>query len=472
MDNNTKSSYQRDESFRDSIATIDKKGKRNWIYPKQPFGKFYSARGVLSVIYLMVFFGLPFVKWKGDPLFLIDIVNRKFILFGVIFWPQDFFIFMLGMLTFIVFIILFTVAFGRLFCGWACPQTIFMEMVFRKIEYWIEGDFTQQKILNAQSWTREKIVKKSSKTAAFFLVSFLIANTFLSYLMGVDNLFKMISEPLLDNIGTFISLLIFTFVFFFVYMYFREQICIIVCPYGRLQGVMLDKNSIVVAYDYVRGEPRGKMKKGAESANLGDCVDCHQCVKVCPTGIDIRNGTQLECINCTACIDACDHMMETVNRPKGLIRYASENNISKKRKLTFTPRLMGYTLVLSLLIGILVLLLATRKDVSATIMRAQGMLYQVQPDNKISNLYNIKIINKTRKLIPVQLKLENMQGEISMIGKDIVLQGESIADSEFFVKVPKEKITKHQTKIQIGIYSNGKKIQVVKTGFMGPFSFK
>ena len=378
------------ENFRDRIATVDEAGKRKWIYAYKPKGFFYNARTLLSIFYFIVFFGLPFVKMNGRPLFLFNIPNAKFILFGKIFWPQDFFIFAIGLLTFIVFVILFTVAFGRIFCGWACPQTIFMEMVFRKIEYFIDGDANQQKKLKAMPWNTEKIVKRATKIFVFFSLSFLIANFFLGYIIGIDEVGVLIKEGIFVHFGTFSALVIFTMVFFFVYYWFREQACIIVCPYGRLQGVLLDRNSILVAYDYVRGEPRGKLSD--KTNDKGDCVNCHACVRVCPTGIDIRNGTQLECVNCTACIDACDEIMDHVNKPKGLIRYASENGIALKEQMTYTWRLKLYTLVLSLLLIFLGVLLVTRADVAARIMRTPGQTYQLLAHDRISNLYNIKLL--------------------------------------------------------------------------------
>jgi cytochrome c oxidase accessory protein FixG len=466
------SSERNKDAFRDSISTISELGKRAWIYAKKPSGKLYNLRTIISIVFLVIFFTLPFIKVNDEPLFLINILERKFILFGVVFWSQDFFLFVLAMLTFIVFIVLFTVVFGRVFCGWACPQTIFMEMVFRKIEYWIEGDATHQQTLNKQPWNAEKIRKKGLKTIVFFAISFIIANTFLAYIIGIDELKKLINEPIEQSRGTLISLLIFTSAFYFVFSWFREQVCIIVCPYGRLQGVLLDKNSIVVAYDYIRGEPRAKYTKKKEEKK-GDCIDCFQCVKVCPTGIDIRNGTQLECVNCTACIDVCDHMMESVGYEKGLIRYASEKGIAENKKLKLTPRIISYSAVLMVLMGVLVTLLLSRTDVETSVLRTPGMLYQKVDGNKISNLYNIKLVNKTHNNMDITLKLQSVTGEIKMVGKDTIhVKKEELGSSAFFIILDKDRLTKRKTKLYVDVYSNGKKIETVSTTFLGTISRK
>jgi cytochrome c oxidase accessory protein FixG len=458
-----------DQAFRDSVATISKQGKRNYIFSKKPKGKFYNWRTIASLVYLAVFFTLPFIKIEGEPLFLFNVLDRKFIFFGQVFWPQDFFIFAIGLLTFMVFVILFTVVFGRVFCGWACPQTIFMEMVFRKIEYWLDGDANEQQKLKEMTWNGYKIRKRAIKMAVFYFISFIIANFFLAYIIGMDSLEAMVSEGVTKNIGTFISLLGFTTVFFFVYYWFREQVCIVVCPYGRLQGVLLDKKSIVVAYDYVRGEPRGKLNKDYTAhADNGDCIDCHACVRVCPTGIDIRNGTQLECVNCTACIDACDAIMDKINKPLGLIRYESEENIAHNKKSKFNWRIAGYSVVLVLLLSFLTVLLVTRDDVDARVLRTAGQMYQTQPDGRLSNLYNIKLINKTRKEISVSLRLENMKGEITVVANNLVVPKESYFQTPFFVKIERQLITKRKTPIVLGVYEGDKKIETVKTTFLGP----
>ena len=455
-------------SFRDKVATVDQKGKRIWMFPHKPEGRLYNLRTWATLVYLVVFFGLPFVKVNDHPVFLINILERRFILFGQIFWPQDFFIFALGMIVFIVFIALFTVVFGRVFCGWACPQTIFMEMVFRKIEFWIEGDGPKQKLLKNAPWNTDKIFKRVTKWVVFWLVSFIIANTFLAYIIGVDELKKMMYEPSL-HIGTLISLSLFTTVFFFVYLWMREQICTVICPYGRMQGVLLDRDSVIVAYDYKRGEDRGKFHKN-EERTIGDCIDCAQCVKVCPTGIDIRNGTQLECINCTACIDACNKMMDAVGLPTGLIRYASENNIAQKKPWRFTWRMKAYSIVMCLLLGVLVWLLATRSDVGVTLLRTPGQLYQEQPNHQMSNLYNYKLLNKTFKDKVVTLKPENFKGTIKLVGESgLVIPKDGYATGTMFIYLDNDAVKGRKTKIQIGVYEGSEKITTIYTSFLGPF---
>jgi cytochrome c oxidase accessory protein FixG len=455
-------------SFRDTVAHIDQSGKRVFFFPKKPKGKYYNARTVVSLLFAAVFFTLPFVKINGDPLFLFDVIGRKFILFGVRFWPQDFFIFMIGMIAFIVFIALFTVVYGRVFCGWVCPQTVFMEMFFRKIEYAIEGDAAYQKALNKMPWNAEKIRKRGLKIAIFFLVSVLVANTFLSYLIGMDELYKIITEPFGQHIGGFSLMLIFSGVFFFIFYWFREQACLVVCPYGRMQGVLLDKHSIVVAYDHVRGEPRAKFSK-AQKEGTGDCVDCHECVKVCPTGIDIRHGTQLECTNCTACIDACDTIMEGVDRPKGLIRYASEHTITTGQKLRWTPRMFAYSLVLLVLISLESFLLITRTDLDVTIVRAKGTLFYTEQDGRISNLYNVKVINKTKDDMPLEFVFDSEGAEIRLVGnQNLMVAKDGYLDTQFFIILPKESIDKQKDKLKLEVRSNGKKITDEVTTFIGP----
>ena len=470
---------QSQDTFRDTLGTLNKEGKRAWVFPKKPDGKWYEYRKYVSYVLLVFLFAAPFVKIGGNQFLMFNVLERRFNIFGFPFWPQDFHLFVIMMLIGVVFVILFTVAFGRLFCGWVCPQTIFMEMVFRRIEYWIDGDRGKQIRLSKMPWNKEKIRKRALKWFIFFVISFLIANVFLAYLIGSDQLIRYITDGPLKNQSTLVSLLIFTGVFYFIFAWFREQVCIIVCPYGRLQGVLLDNKSIVVAYDHKRGEKeagRAKFKKNEDrpTTGKGDCIDCFQCVHVCPTGIDIRNGTQLECVNCTACIDACDKMMENVNLPKGLIRYASEDAIEKKKKFTFSPRLKGYTVVLGILTAILIGMLFLRNDVEARILRLPGQLYEHKADNIISNVYTFKLINKTVEDIDqVHFELLSHKGTIKLVSHDdFKVDGQGLAEGTLFIEINASALSGDKDRLEIGVYSDDVLIETTTTNFLGPRSYK
>lgn len=467
------------ERFRDSLGTMTDEGKRAWVYPKKPSGKLYKYRKYVSYILLAFLILAPFVKINGNQFLLFNVLERRFNIFGFPFWPQDFYLFVIMMIIGVVFIIFFTAAFGRIFCGWICPQTIFMEMVFRRIEYWIDGDRGAQIRLDKQAWNADKIKKRALKWFIFFVISFLIANIFLAYFIGSNRLIQYVFEGPLNHISTLISLLIFTGVFYFIFAWFREQVCIIACPYGRLQGVLLDNKSIVVAYDHKRGERevgRAKFKKNEdrEASGKGDCIDCFQCVHVCPTGIDIRNGTQLECINCTACIDACDDIMEAVNLPKGLIRYASEENIEKKAPFKFTPRLKGYTAVLVILVGVLSGLLFLRSDVEANILRLPGQLYEHKENNIISNVFTYKLLNKTTKNIDdIHFVLKSPKGTINTVKQgEIVVPAQDLAQGTLFIEINNSALSGDKNRAVIEVYSGKNLIETTSVTFLGPRSYK
>lgn len=460
-------------SFRDKISTVDEQGKRAWIYPKKPKGRRYNQRKVVAGFLLTLLFVLPWIRYEGEPFMLFNIFQRKFIFFGQPFWPQDFHLVVVGIITFIVFVILFTVIFGRLFCGWACPQTLFMEFLFRQVEYLVEGDAQQQKRLNRQVWDFDKIWRKLLKYTIFFLISFAIAATFFAYIVGTDRVMQIIAGGPLIHPKGFIALMAFTGIIYFIYAYFREQVCLIVCPYGRLQGVLLDNKSVVVAYDYKRGELRGKQNKqgdGTAESQRGDCIDCNNCVVVCPTGIDIRNGTQLECINCTACMDACDAVMLRVKKPKGLIRYSSETAIAEGKGNIFNARAMAYSAFLTLLLILLVSLFSLRTEVEATILRVPGTMFQEYGPESYSNVYKIQLVNKTRKDLPVELKLENGEGKVLLMGEPLVVEGSKVVESNFLLVKPKTSLSSSNTPVVIGVYSDGEQIESFRTTFIGPNS--
>ena len=447
---------------------------------------------------LLVLFGLPFVKINGNPFIRLDILGRDFYLFGMHFAPQDFHLFVVAMLTLVVFIALFTVVFGRLFCGWVCPQTIFMEMVFRKIEYWIEGDANAQRRLDKAPWNADKIRKRILKQSLFVLVSVFIAHTFLSYLIGPERVFNVITSSPMENMGGFAAMIGFTGAFYFVFSSLREQVCTTICPYGRLQGVLTDDDTILVTYDFVRGEPRGKMKRAAKRKPksdpvvatqmavaesdaaiaaeveapikvLGDCIDCSLCVQVCPTGIDIRDGVQLECVNCTACMDACDEVMLKIDRPTRLIRYDSHNGILKQERKIFTPRAIAYSIALLILIVVNVVLFSGRTDVEAVILRTPGKLYYELEGDRISNLYNYQFFNKTEDAYEVEVRFPNHpDAEIQYVGDAPSLDPDVMTEGAFFIILPESQVQDRKQAIKIELWSGDEMLESTETNFLGP----
>jgi cytochrome c oxidase accessory protein FixG len=289
----------------------------------------------------------------------------------------------------------------------------------------------------------------------------------LAWVIGINALHRIVIEPVNEHVAGFTAMMLFTGLFYVIFIWFREQACILVCPYGRLQGVLLDTNSIVIAYDYLRGEPRGKMKRNEERTS-GDCIDCNECVVVCPTGIDIRNGTQLECVNCTACIDACDNVMDKIEKPRGLIRYDSLVGIQTKTRKIFTSRVIGYSIVQALLLSLLTFFLITRSEIDVTILRSPGMFYQEQLNDQVSNLYDMKVLNKTFEQRDIQVKLLNVKGEIKILGDNKSVPPQAAALTKMFVMLDKKSITAMNTPLLFAVYSNGKEIQRISTSFLGP----
>jgi len=453
----------------DLLLEAKEDSTRKWMYPWVRKGKYYQWRTWLSYAYLVLFFSGPFLRINGQPILMLNIIDRQFVLLGQVFWPQDIFLFMLASLVFVVCIVLFTIAFGRIFCGWICPQTIFMEMVFRKVEIWIEGDANKRKKLDVEPWSKSKIGKKAAKHSLFLLISFLIANTFLAYIIGSSNLIKIIIEPLNLHWVGFFSIWLFTIVFYLVYSRVRELVCTVICPYGRLQGVLMDQNTLVVAYNDVRGEPRGKLDKTGTSLK-GDCVDCGLCVSVCPTGIDIRNGTQMECINCTACIDVCDEVMDKIHKPRSLVGYYSETMIHQQQKPSFNFRMIGYSGVIMVLMVVLSYFIFSRSDMDITVMRGAGMLYQEQPNGYISNIYNADITNKANTKRSIILKPEDPAILLKYIQAPGVVDRGSEVKTVFFILIPAHKIKALKTDVRLQLISANKIIQTVTTTFVGPLN--
>lgn len=460
-----------DLSFRDRLYTIGEGGRRKWVFASLPRGRFTFRRHLVAFFLLAFFLVLPHLEYRGEPLLLLNVLQRKFILLGLVIWPQDTYMLGVGMLAFVVGIILFTVVYGRIWCGWACPQTIFMEIVFRRIETWIDGSPAKQKELRERPMDGDKFWRRTLKFWLFFTIIFYAVNNFSVFFIGKKYLFEAYRSGFSGHPYLLAFLIVFTVVGVFIYWWFREQTCSVICPYGRLQGVLLDNDSLVVAYDYRRGEPRGTALpvEKRKQPSLGDCIDCKSCVRVCPTGIDIRNGTQLECVNCTACIDACDAVMDKVKLPRGLIRITSERSIREGIPHRLNWRAYAYSIVLLMLAGFFFYLLLSRAPVEATILRTPGTIFQPYDSGHISNLYNLRIVNKSRKDQVIRLQELSDVGIIKLAGgvDTVVVKKEASLETLFFYIVPKNEADFASRKVIFRILANGQPVQDYSTTFVG-----
>ena len=471
------------ERFRAELASIAPDGRRRWVYARKPSGRYYKWRTRLSWFLLAFLLLAPFIKVGGHQLVLLNILKREFVFFGVPFWPNDFYLVALLFLTVIITFVLFTATIGRIWCGWLCPQTIFMEMVFRKIEWLIEGPPKEQAKRKAGPWNWDRSWRASTKLVVFAFVSFVIANVFLAYVISSDTLIQDVADGPAAHASLFIGLTFFTFVFFMVFYRFREQACIIACPYGRYMSALVDENTVAVTYDYSRGEKRTKWskpdndtRKAARESNItfkrteskGDCVDCHQCVTVCPTGIDIRNGIQLECVNCTACIDACDEVMDKVGLERGLIRYASQTQIDKGHLTWVTPRIKAYFAMWLVLVLSVVVLFAMRSPLDIVVLRQEGTTW-VKTQNGIGNFYRLQIINKSGEDFPFTIAITEPRGAvITPIGLPTKVASQEIMKGRFIVTIADSLVHSTQTSLTIAVMSNGQQVHTITTSFLTP----
>lgn len=420
--------------------SIDEKGRRLDIFPAKVKGKYRTLRSYVYLFLLFIFLVLPWTKFAGQQTIFLNLKDRKFIFFGSTFFAHDGPYLFLVLGIFLLALALLTVLYGRVWCGWACPQTVFIDTLYRKVEEWIEGNHIQRKKLASQAWTKSKLIKKTFKWALFLIISSHITHSFFAYFVGARELVWITLDSPAEHWKLFVAVQIITLLTLINFGWFKEQFCLIACPYGRFQSVFMDTKSLSVYYDDKRGEPR--RQKGVEE--FADCVNCYKCVAVCPTGIDIRDGMQLECIACTACIDACDEVMEKVGKPKGLIRYASEEEIQngQKPEKKINIRSVAYSGFLVVLVGVFILLIFLRPDVSVKVLRAVGAPYEMIYDNGISysmNHFKIHITNQTNESI------QNL--EFSTSNKNLKLvaptSGVEVASGEnkwihVFVKAPIE----------------------------------
>jgi cytochrome c oxidase accessory protein FixG len=451
-----------DQDFRDRPNNIDASGQRKWINAKQPKGKWYLRRNIVGYTLLTFLVVAPFLKVGGHPFMLLDILNRKFFIFGQMVFAEDTYILALVMAVTVVSIVLFTVVFGRIWCGWACPQTLFLELVYRRIEYLFEGNGRKKGKQGMHD--KPSTLNTIAKHLVFVCISIFFTNIFLMWFIGPDQLMKIITEPVSEHLIGFLIMLALSIFYYWVYAYFREQICTVFCPYGRMQGVLLDNNSVSVIYDFKRGEPRNsKVTEG------GDCINCLQCISVCPTGIDIRNGSQLECIHCAACIDECNLVMKKIGKPYNLIRYDSFNGVEKGKRNLLNARSIGYTSVLVLLMAILAITVGRRTTIDVTMWRAQGTLYQQLDSETYSNIYTIMFLNKGTEPLELTLKLlDSQSGEISIAGDKVVLPADGKLKEALIVKMKKSALKGKETEFKIGLFSGDQLKETITNNFLGP----
>jgi cytochrome c oxidase accessory protein FixG len=460
------------ERFRNELASVARDGRRRWIYARQPAGRFYRARTIVSVLLLAFLFAAPFVRMNGLPLVLLDVLERRFALFGLMFWPQDFYLVVLMALAVLVTLALSTAAIGRVWCGWLCPQTVFMEMVFRRIEFLIEGSASRQMRRDRGPWTADRLWRKTVKHAVFFALSFVIANLFLAYVIGSEALFAIVTAPPGEHLAGLVTITLFSAVFYAVFARFREQACVLACPYGRVMSSLIDSHTITVTYDTTRGEPRGRLTRDTPEparAGRGDCVDCYQCVTVCPTGIDIRNGIQLECVNCTACADACDDVMRRLQRKPGLIRLTSHDAVSGGSRRWLSPRVKAYAAVWLLLVLGVGTLVAARPDIDVLILRQAGTLFGTQANGEVVNLYTVQLFNRAGVSRTLEITVRSPEGAtVTLLGPLARVAPHALQEGRLIVSVPRRSAPGPATPIRFEVRADGGPPQSIESSLVGP----
>jgi cytochrome c oxidase accessory protein FixG len=406
----------------DEVTTINRDGSHYFLHPADVSGRFTVARRVFALLLIGLYVALPWISVNGFPAVFLDVRQRSFHLLGFTFAPQDLWLgfFAISGLGFSLFYA--TALFGRLWCGWACPYTVFLEHVYRRVERWIDGDAPERRRLEAAPWTPNKTLRRVAKHGLYGAISLVIAHVFMSYFVSLPRLWSMMADRPGDHLLAFGIVMFLTFALYGAFAWFREQFCIILCPYGRIQSALTDDNTMVIGYDTARGEPRGA--RGREgSTGAGDCINCLRCVQVCPTGIDIRNGLQLECVGCASCVDACDAVMQRLGRPAGLVRYASMNALAGKRTAWLRPRVYLYTILL--ITGLLALgfSLTRLRPFQLTFVRLPGAAYYVDPaKNVIRNQFQVRLINKRMQPQTFVITLEGAPAGTTLSGPEAHFQ--------------------------------------------------
>lgn len=391
------------------LSTLERDGRRRWVHPTVSRGRYFYARLVVALVLVATFVLLPLIRVGGKPAMQIDFQTRRMHLFGQTFFATDTLLLPVFGVGLVLSIALLTALFGRVWCGWACPQTVYMEFVFRPLETLFEGAASRRR--KQGPLTTGRLVRKIGKWAAFLMVAAVLAHAFVAYFVGADELFAMVLRDPRASWSTFVAVVVVTALVFFDFTFFREQTCVLACPYGRLQSVLIDSRSMIVGYDERRGEPRGKLRRSADPERVtGDCIDCGACVRTCPTGIDIRQGLQLECVGCTQCIDACDAVMVKIGKPRGLIRYSSLDQLRGKPSRLLRPRVLVYLAVVLVAASVMTILLTSRSSFEFDVVRRTGAPFYMQSDGQVVNRVRLRLTNRTRELQAYKVEVQQPPG--------------------------------------------------------------
>lgn len=448
------------------LPTLNEDGSRNWIRPRVSPGPWWRRRQVVAYVLMCVFFAIPHIRIMGKPAFLMSFPKREFTLMGYTFLPTDTLLFMLLLASGVIGIFLLTALFGRAWCGWACPQTVYLEFLYRPIERLLEGGYAGSRKLDREKkfWGGRRILKY----VIYAVLSLFLAHTFLAYFVGTEQLAVWVRQSPWDHPRSFMVMAITTIAIWYNFTYFREQTCLIACPYGRWQSVLLDKQSVIVAYDYNRGEPRGH--ENAKSTNAaGDCIDCKACVTTCPTGIDIRDGLQMECVHCTQCIDACDTIMDKVGKPRGLIRYSSQEALAGKPRKLLRPRVVLYPLALSLSLGALLFSMANKEAADVTVLRGMGAPFVEESNGQIANQIRIKIANRGNEEARYTIAVDGARrGRVIAPENPLVVAGGTTRETSIFVVMPREAFVNGEHAVNVNVKDGARFSNSIPWRLQGP----
>lgn len=472
---------QRDNAFLQPeehvLSTLEHDGSRRWLYPKLAAGEYWKWRRITAWVLIGIFTLIPHLRWGGKPLVLLDIPHRRFTILGFTFLPTDTLLLALFMVSLFVAVFLVTALVGRVWCGWACPQTVYMEFLFRPIDRFFEG--------SSGKGGRPKLpisgVKYWLRFLTYLILCMFLTHTFLAYFVGTEALTRWVRQSPFEHPIPFLVMAVTTGLMMFDFLFFREQLCLIACPYGRFQSVMLDRRSLIVAYDRGRGEPRAKGKRNLPVVSdrdlavekSGDCVDCGQCVAVCPTGIDIRNGLQMECINCTQCIDVCNSVMDKVGLPRGLVRYSSQEQLETNNRKILRPRLIIYPVVLAVTLTLFGIVFSSKHDFDVTLLRNFGNPFIIASDGKIENTLRLKLVNRTEQETEFTVRLKGIEEAEIVFAEEgaIVLAPEETKTFPFMIRFSPSEAPTGNCDVILEISSSQNATRTVTQTLLAPRSY-